>query len=347
MNDEVVDGQQRLSTIWKFYKNDLIMSASDKVSYIAPLSILYSGKKIKDLDKKLQKIFLNYPLTIIYLPKDLKLETKLEIFRRINEGGTPLSGQDIRLAYYSESKSVTLIRLVGIHKNTTTLNDEDSEDDEDHKKPFQRMVEIAEKKGLSNPWDNCTDARESWYEWWKGQKISKGQAPSLMFLWYLVCLDRQKLKDLLQNPTHLKIRFGGSTENALDIYCAQLKHQDLNQNEISLVSSFHTIQNHYFREFATWIEMILTRKLPGISVNKYKQLALFIAGAVELDISPTELSDEQWNVTGNFIRSSRKVGKELLDGDNYPEQKGLWIGKSGQFKQCDATVEIVRNIFNK
>ena len=106
------------------------MSASDKVSYIAPQSILYSGKKIKDLDKKLQRIFLSYPLTIIYLPKDLKLETKLEIFRRINEGGTPLSGQDIRLAYYSESKSVTLIRLVGIHKNTTTLNNEDSEDDE-------------------------------------------------------------------------------------------------------------------------------------------------------------------------------------------------------------------------
>lgn len=146
LNDEVVDGQQRLSTIWKFYKNDLTMSANDKVSYIAPQSILYSGKKIKDLDKKLQRIFLSYPLTIIYLPKDLKLETKLEIFRRINEGGTPLSGQDIRLAYYSESKSVTLIRLVGIHKNTTTLNDEDSEDDEDHKKPFQRMVEIAEKK---------------------------------------------------------------------------------------------------------------------------------------------------------------------------------------------------------
>ena len=151
MNDEVVDGQQRLSTIWKFYKNDLIMSASHKVSYIAPLSILYSGKKIKDLDKKLQRIFLSYPLTIIYLPKDLKLETKLEIFRRINEGGTPLSGQDIRLAYYSESKSVTLIRLVGIHKNTTTFNDEDSEDDEDNKKPFQTIVEMAEKKELSNP----------------------------------------------------------------------------------------------------------------------------------------------------------------------------------------------------
>ena len=347
LTDEVVDGQQRLSTIWKFYKNELTMIASSKVDYIAPQSILYSGKKFNDLDKKLQKIFLNYPLTIIYLPKDLTLETKLEIFRRINEGGTPLSGQDIRLAYYSESKSVTLIRLVGIHKNPTTLNNEDSENDEDSQKPFQRMVEIAKKQGLSNPWDNFTNAREMWCLWWEGQKISKGQTPSLMFLWYLVCLDRNKLKDLLENPTHLKIRFGGSTENALDIYCAQLKHQDLNENETLFVSSFDEIQNRYFREFAKWIEMILSSKLPGITVNKYKQLALFIAGAVELGISPEELSDEQWNSTGNFIRSSRKFGKELLGGDNYPEPKGLWSGKSGQFKQCDTTVEIVRNIFNK
>ncbi len=51
-------------------------------------------------------------MTIIYLPKDFKLEIKLEIFRRINEGGIPLSGQYIRLAYYSESKFVTFIQLV-------------------------------------------------------------------------------------------------------------------------------------------------------------------------------------------------------------------------------------------
>lgn len=159
-----------------------------------------------------------------------------------------------------------------------------------------------------------------------------------MFLWYLVCLDRKKLNGFLENPSHLKIRFGGSTDNALDIYCAQLKYQDLNKNEILLVSSFNDIQNRYFQEFAKWMEMILSRKLPGISVNKYKQLALFIAGSVDLGISPEELSDEQWNLTGKFIRSSRNVGKELLGGDNYPELKGLWSEKSGQFKQCDATV---------
>ena len=144
-----------------------------------------------------------------------------------------------------------------------------------------------------------------------------------MFLWYLVCLDRNKLKDLLENPAHLKIRFGGSTENALDIYCAQLKDQDLNKDETNNVSFFDEIKNRYFKEFAEWMEIILSKKLPGITVNKYKQLALFIAGAVELGISPEEVSDEQWILTGKFISSSRKVGKELLGGDNYPEPKGL------------------------
>ncbi|MGB3508941.1 MAG: hypothetical protein WBA93_06820 [Microcoleaceae cyanobacterium] len=166
-----------------------------------------------------------------------------------------------------------------------------------------------------------------------------------MFLWYLVCLERDKLDSLLKNNTsHLKIRFGGLTENALDIYCSQLKHQELNENE-RLISSFSEIENRYFGEFAKWMNMILTEKSQGISVNKYKHLALFIAGAVELGISPEELSDEQWKLTGEFIRSSRKVGKELLGGDNkYPEPKGLWKGKSGQFRQCDAAVDIARKI---
>ncbi|NEQ74700.1 MAG: hypothetical protein F6K23_17620 [Okeania sp. SIO2C9] len=74
---------------------------------------------------------------------------------------------------------------------------------------------------------------------------------------------------------------------------------------------------------------------------------MFIAGAVELGILLEELSEEQWNLTGEFIRSYRKFFKELLGGDNYPEQKGLWGRKSWQFKQCDTTVEIVINIFKK
>ncbi len=46
------------------------------------------------------------------------------------------------------------------------------------------MVEIAKKQGISNPWDDFIHVRKMSYEWWEGQKISKVQAPCLMFLWY-------------------------------------------------------------------------------------------------------------------------------------------------------------------
>ena len=48
----------------------------------------------------------------------MSLGIKLEVFRRINEGGTRLTGQDIRLAYYSQSKTVTFIRLCGLHNDS-------------------------------------------------------------------------------------------------------------------------------------------------------------------------------------------------------------------------------------
>ncbi len=52
----------------------------------------------------------------------------------------------------------------------------------------------------------------------------------------------------------------------------------INENDTLFVSSLDEIKNPYFKEFAKWMEIILSRKSLGIAVNKYKQLALFIAG---------------------------------------------------------------------
>ncbi|MEI2577652.1 DUF262 domain-containing protein [Scytonema sp. PRP1] len=328
-DSEVIDGQQRLTTILQFSKNELKISDDDSIDYLLPQAIQYRGKNYNELPNDLRKIFNKYPLTIIFLPKSMPLGVKLEVFRRINEGGTPLTGQDIRLAYYSQSKSVFFIRLAGIHCDSESA---------------KRMINSAQERGITNPWDSNRQAKTEWYNWWGGKEKAKGQTPSLMFLWYLICLERNKFNDILNTSggtNHLGIVFRGTTEEALDIYCAQLQYQDSEASSPPLVSSLDEISNHYFPEFAEWIYRILSRGLPGISVDTYKQLALFIAGAVELQVSPDSLSNSQWNSLGNFIRRPRQLGRDILgNNDAYPEPKGRWTGQRGQKMQCNKAVEI-------
>ena len=99
--NQVIDGQQRLTTLSEFFNNKFRLVESSEAPYISPNSIHYAGKTFGELPVVFQQAFKKYRLAIIKL-RDLK-DTRLEVFRRINQGGTPLSGQDIRLAYYGEN----------------------------------------------------------------------------------------------------------------------------------------------------------------------------------------------------------------------------------------------------
>ena len=88
----------------------------------------------------------------------------------------------------------------------------------------------------------------------------------------------------------------------------------------------------------------LGRGLAGLSVDKYKQMALLFAAMVELDLTPKELTHDHWDAIGEFIRQPRSAGQKWLKGDGYPEQKGRWGGTKGQKAQCDRVVELVQAI---
>ena len=72
---EVVDGQQRLSTILKYAKDQFQLMEGGAINYFAPQREHYSGKKFSELPKKLQNVFNVYPLTLIFLPPSLTLST--------------------------------------------------------------------------------------------------------------------------------------------------------------------------------------------------------------------------------------------------------------------------------
>ena len=334
---EVIDGQQRLNTIQKYANDEIDISDDDRIDYIVPDSSLYRGKKYSQLSNELQRVFRLYPLTIINLPDKLELSTKLEIFRRINEGGTPLTAQDIRLSYYN-SKSVYVIRLAGIHSDSSAA---------------KRMKIYAKTKfSLEDLWQKNGEANQIWQDWWEGKALAKGQTPSEMFLWYLIILNRETLDKFLSNSStmrHLKTSFRGSTEEALDIFCCQLHYTDNNGGTEIFPISGHGLED-IFEKFAYWIQVILERGLPGISVDKYKQTALLIGALVEHDVKVDNITQDAWDAISEFIRTPRTSGDKWLkqDGETgYPEQRGRWTGKKGQKAQCDAVLTLVQRIFNE
>lgn len=102
-NDEgiwdVIDGVQRLSTIFEFvgeFKNDeeqleppLVLGKTD---YLPSLE----GVSWKDLPKDQQIDFKRSRIDVIIVKKESDPTTKYELFQRLNTGGTQLSGQEVR-----------------------------------------------------------------------------------------------------------------------------------------------------------------------------------------------------------------------------------------------------------
>ena len=91
-NDEqtiVIDGQQRLTTIFRFIQGELVLGQL----YLMPE---LNGKRFTDLDGKLQRRFEATPLTCFVLQPGTDSAVKFHVFERLNLGGVSLNAQEIR-----------------------------------------------------------------------------------------------------------------------------------------------------------------------------------------------------------------------------------------------------------
>ena len=297
--NEVVDGQQRLTTLFDFYNNKLQLVPNDDAPYLSPHNVHYAGKTFADLPPPYQQAFKRYRLAIIKL-RDLG-DMRLEVFRRINQGGTPLSGQDIRLAISgSASPCVSFIRLVGVY-------------DKD-RQGAQRFISTAnERFGLKHPWTDPA-ALSVWYDWWYDKDIALGQTPSAMFLWALIAAQVDKLDSLLSNLgalAKLNVRFANSIEQTLDVYCTQTKYQDTVKDERipPLLMDLEEMQVLFFPAFQEWLATLLGEKGPSLPIRSYRTMAAMIGAAYSLGIEPSKLSNDQWSTLVQFIRTPKNSSK--------------------------------------
>ncbi len=331
--NEVIDGQQRLTTLQQYFSNKLRLVEAHDAPYISPNSIHYAGKKFSELPMPFQQAFKRYRLTIIKL-RDLG-DMRLEIFRRINQGGTPLSGQDIRLAYYGDgSKSLSFIRLVGIFDRNRPAS--------------QKFLDGASDKfGIDFPWEDHI-ALEAWNDWWSGQKITHGQTASEMFLWSLVVAQAQQLNDIIKNVAALRTlraQFHRSIDEALDVFCAQLSWQDKNPDQPAVLLTFDAMREHYFPFFQAMIGMLLAQKGPSLSVSKHRAVAAVIGAAFRAQIDPQSLSEQQWTNLVEYARRPSEIASSL--GYELPQSRGRWDGAKGYCTQMEVTQQVIAKIANE
>jgi hypothetical protein len=330
---EVVDGQQRLTALQTYYDGKFPLVSSDDAPYLSPNSVHYAGKTYDQLPLAYKQAFKRYRLTIIRL-RNLG-DMRLEVFRRINQGGTPLSGQDIRLAYFGDkSPSVAFIRLVGIHDETAVAS--------------SRFIESAKKKyNLDLPW-NDQMAFDTWKDWWAEKELARGQTPSEMFLWTLVGIQADITSTLLQNRGAVEsvgARYSGIIAEVLDTYCAQLRYQDMHPEKPPLLFTLSEISDLVFPLFQASIDYFL--RLAGVSValGKHRLIANVIAALYRAGTNPKDLPPGKADKIVAFIRAPRDVAKTL--DLNYPTSKGRWLGDKGYSAQFSAAFNVVQRIISE
>lgn len=112
---DVMDGQQRNTTIYKFLKDEFALTQLKPIPYLdengEECSVDISGKKFSELEEELQDVIKDATITVKYFD-NLEQYQKAEMFRRLNNG-KPLSTKSRTLA---SAKNIEELLDIGSHK---------------------------------------------------------------------------------------------------------------------------------------------------------------------------------------------------------------------------------------
>lgn len=106
---EIVDGAQRIQTISQFLSNNL------KLKNLQILKT-FNGITYKEIPTEIQNFFVNRALRVIFLDKSTTLDSRKEIFNRINTSGVQATPVEVRMGTY-EGPFIEVIKKCAINKD--------------------------------------------------------------------------------------------------------------------------------------------------------------------------------------------------------------------------------------
>lgn len=112
---DVLDGQQRCTSIYKYINDDFALTELNPIPYLDEdgneCEVDISGKKFSELEEELQDVIKDATITVKYFD-NLEQHQKAEMFRRLNNG-KPLSAKSRTLA---SAKDIVGLLDIGSHK---------------------------------------------------------------------------------------------------------------------------------------------------------------------------------------------------------------------------------------
>lgn len=128
---DVMDGQQRNTTIYKYLKDEFALTELKPIPYLDEngneCTVDISGRKFSELDEELQDIIKDATITVKYFD-NLEQYQKAEMFRRLNNG-KPLSTKSRTLA---SARNIGSLLDIGSHRLFEEMLTEKSRANKNH-----------------------------------------------------------------------------------------------------------------------------------------------------------------------------------------------------------------------
>lgn len=109
-NMEVVDGKQRLTSVWAFMMGEFPDGTPFKLTGLEVYEDL-NGLTFRDLTEQQQETIKDYPLNVHTISKQSQPDFVFEVFERLNMGATQLNEQELRNCIYQGAYTELLGRL--------------------------------------------------------------------------------------------------------------------------------------------------------------------------------------------------------------------------------------------